>query len=223
MSGVIAEESWFDDEISPREFKDELESGDGNITVWLNSPGGDCFAAAQIYNMLSAYKGKVTVKVDAIAASAATVVAMAGDEVQMSPVAMFMIHNPAMMAAGDHNDMAKAIEVLQETKESIINAYASRTHLSRAKLSKLMEDETWMDARKAVELGFADKIIESATGDEDRSGGIKPAALYSERELSDRIINKVRMKYEPPGIIAPPQGRSVEELENRLCLIQKYL
>ena len=122
LYGTIASESWFDDDVTPQMFKDELFSGEGDVVIYLNSPGGDCFAAAQIYNMLAAYPGKVTVKVDAVAASAATVVAMAGDEVQMSPVAMMMIHNPAMMAAGDHKAMEKAIEALRETKESIINA-----------------------------------------------------------------------------------------------------
>ena len=155
---------------------------------------------------------------------------MAGDEVQMSPVAMLMIHNPAMMAAGDHNDMAKAIEVLRETKESIINAYAGRTHLSRAKLSKLMEDETWMDARKAVELGFADRIIEPGASGESLPGETLSASLYSERECSRRIIGRLTEKYKPPeDTVSPekkenaPTGRSVAELENRLRLIRQFI
>ena len=94
LNGTIAEESWFDDEVTPQLFKDELMSGSGNITVWINSPGGDCVAAAQIYNMLMDYKGDVTVKIDGIAASAASVIAMAGTKVLVSPVSMLMIHNP---------------------------------------------------------------------------------------------------------------------------------
>ena len=93
LSGTIAEDSWFDDDVTPQLFKDELNAGSGDITVWINSPGGDCVAAAQIYNMLSNYKGKVTVKIDGIAASAASVIAMAGDTVLVSPVSMLMIHN----------------------------------------------------------------------------------------------------------------------------------
>jgi len=85
LNGTIAEESWFDDEITPRLFKDELMSGDGDITVWINSPGGDCVAAAQIYNMLMDYPHDVTVKIDGIAASAASVIAMAGTKVLVSP------------------------------------------------------------------------------------------------------------------------------------------
>lgn len=139
LNGTIAEESWFDDDITPQLFKDELNSGTGDITVWINSPGGDCVAAAQIYNMLMDYKGNVTVKIDGIAASAASVIAMAGTEVLMSPVSTMMIHNPATVAMGDHNEMQKAIEMLNEVKESIINAYEIKTGLSRAKLSHLMD------------------------------------------------------------------------------------
>ena len=159
LRGTIASESWYDDDITPKMFKDELLSGSGDITVYINSPGGDCVAAAQIYNMLSEYPGKVTVKIDAIAASAASVIAMSGDTVLMSPASMMMIHNPATIAFGDHNEMQKAIDMLAEVKESIINAYQLKTGLSRAKLSKLMEAETWMSAHKAVELGFADDIF----------------------------------------------------------------
>ena len=159
LSGTIAEESWFDDDVTPQLFRDELNAGSGDITVWINSPGGDCVAAAQIYNMLMDYKGNVTVKIDGIAASAASVIAMAGTKVLMSPVSMMMIHNPATIAFGDHNEMQKAIEMLESVKDSIINAYEIKTSLSRAKLSRLMEAETWMDATKAVELGFADSIL----------------------------------------------------------------
>jgi ATP-dependent Clp protease protease subunit len=93
LDGAIAEETWFGDEVTPKQFKAELISGSGDITVWINSPGGCVFAASQIYNMLMDYKGKVTVKIDGIAASAASVIAMAGGEVLMSPVSMIMVHN----------------------------------------------------------------------------------------------------------------------------------
>ena len=134
-------------------------SGSGDITVWINSPGGDCVAAAQIYNMLMDYKGNVTVKIDSIAASASSVIAMAGNKVMMSPVSMLMIHNPMTIAMGDSAEMQKAIEMLSEVKESIMNAYEIKTGMSRAKISHLMDAETWMNANKAVELGFADGIL----------------------------------------------------------------
>ena len=145
LNGTIAEESWFDDDVTPQLFKAELMSGSGDITVWINSPGGDCVAAAQIYNMLMDYKGNVTVKIDGIAASAASVIAMAGTKVCVSPVSMMMIHNPATIAFGDTAEMQKAIAMLDEVKESIINAYEIKTGLSRAKLSHLMDAKPgWM-------------------------------------------------------------------------------
>lgn len=159
LHGTIADESWYDDDVTPQLFKDDLYADSGDVTVWLNSPGGDCVAAAQIYNMLKEYPGNVTIKIDGIAASAASLIAMAGDNILMSPVSMMMIHNPLTMAIGNADDMQKAAAMLDEVKESIINAYELKTGLSRAKLSHLMDDETWMNAVKAVELGFADGIL----------------------------------------------------------------
>jgi ATP-dependent Clp protease protease subunit len=160
LNGTIASESWFDDDVTPALFKSDLDSGKGPITVWINSPGGDVWAAAQIYNMLLSYSGKVTVKIDGLAASAASVIAMAGDEVLVSPVSMLMIHNPATAAMGDRDDLTQAISMLDSVKDSILNAYVKKTGLSKNKLSKLMDDETWMDANKAVELHFADRVME---------------------------------------------------------------
>ena len=159
LNGEISDETWYGDEVTPQLFKDELNADSGDITGWINSPGGDVFAAAQIYNMLRDYKGHVTVKIDGLAASAASVIAVAGDTVLVSPVAMMMIHNPATVAMGNTKDMEAAIAMLNEVKESILNAYVDKTGLSRNKLSKMMDDETWFNAKKAVELGFADKVL----------------------------------------------------------------
>ena len=250
LNGTIAEESWFDDDVTPQLFKDELNSGTGDITVWINSPGGDCVAAAQIYNMLSNYKGKVTVKIDGIAASAASVIAMAGDTVLVSPVSMLMIHNPATIAWGDHAEMQKAIDMLSEVKESIINAYVLKTGLSRPKLSHLMDAETWMDANKAVELGFADEIMarakaepekepeegEGDTDGEEEEKKFPPAPssmLFSRRAANNALLNKLAAKYggEKPkaDIQAQAQipaadtetGRSVDALMERLNLLKR--
>ncbi|MDT3766566.1 Clp protease ClpP [Gleimia hominis] len=159
ISGTIAEESWFDDDVTPRIFASELNAGSGPVTIWLNSPGGDVVAAAQIYNMLIDYPGTVTVNIDGIAASAASVIAMAATKVAMSPVSMLMIHNPATMAVGDKDELARAMSMLDSVKESILNAYQEKTGMSRAKLSKLMDAETWMDARAAIDMGFADELL----------------------------------------------------------------
>ena len=150
-------------------------SGTGDITLWINSPGGDCIAAAQIYNMLMDYKGNVTVKIDGIAASAASVIAMAGTKVIMSPVSMLMIHNPMTMAMGDTKEMEKAISMLSEIKESIINAYELKTGMSRAKIARLMDAETWMDAQKAVEYGFVDEVMFASAPTLTNGIGVLPA------------------------------------------------
>ena len=159
LDGPIDEDNFWGDEITPQAFRDELEAEEGDVTVWINSPGGSVFAAAEIYTMLKDYKGRITVKIDAIAASAASVVAMAGDTVLMSPVAMLMIHDPMTIAMGNASDMEKAIATLNQVKESIINAYVGKSGISRKKVAQLMSDETWMNAKKAVELGFADEIL----------------------------------------------------------------
>lgn len=196
LNGTIAEDSWFDDDVTPQMFKEELMDGSGNITVWINSPGGDCVAAAQIYNMLREYPGNVTVKIDGIAASAASVIAMAGDKVLMSPVSMMMIHNPMTIAFGDSAEMQKAIDMLAGVKDSIINAYEIKTGLSRVKLAHLMDSETWMDANKAIELGFADEIIQRNDAVDLEVPQV--SMLYSKtavvNSLKERIVEKCRIE-----------------------------
>ena len=196
-------------------------AGSGNITVWINSPGGDCVAAAQIYNMLMDYKGDVTVKIDGIAASAASVIAMAGTKVLISPVGMMMIHNPATIAWGDTAEMQKAIEMLASVKDSIINAYEIKTGLSRAKLSHLMDAETWMDAHKAVELGFADGILERAEMPEDMEVP-EVTMLYSKAAVVNSLMDKIAAKCVTRKKPAEPDtGRTVDELMERLNLLKR--
>lgn len=222
LEGPIDEESFWGDEITPQMFRDELNAGEGDVTVWINSPGGNVFAAAEIYTMLKDYKGSITVKIDAIAASAASVVAMAGDVVQMSPVAMLMIHDPSTVAMGNTKDMEKAIEVLNEVKESIINAYASKSGLSHARIANLMSNETWMNAKKAVELGFADEVLFEAkqkvseepeqTPDEEPGEGEekqsiqKDAAghLFSSRQMDLIVLNRLGVKPDTPAAQTEP-------------------
>ena len=216
LYGTIAEESWFDDDVTPQMFKDELMSGSGPVTIWVNSPGGDCIAASQIYSMLMDYKGDVTVKIDGIAASAASVIAMAGTKVLMAPTALMMIHNPATAAFGDHVDMQKAIEMLDEVKESIINAYELRTGLSHAQLSHMMDDTTWMNAKKAIELGFADDLLK----DEKLTAETESYAFSSkavERALINRISEKAKAQETKPA------GRRVADLKASLASIRNYL
>ena len=205
LYGTIASESWFDDDITPKMFKDELFADSGPVTIWVNSPGGDCIAASQIYSMLMDYPGNVTVKIDGIAASAASVIAMAGTEVLMAPTALMMIHNPATMAFGDHNDMKAAVKMLDEVKQSIINAYAIRTGLSDEELSRMMENETWMNAKKAIALGFADGMLE------DSKTAVTDVAAFSfaQRMSEDTLRKKLVAKYSKPKVNS---GREISAL-----------
>ena len=225
LNGTIAEESWFDDDVTPQLFKDELLSGSGDITVWINSPGGDCVAAAQIYNMLMDYKGNVTIKIDGIAASAASVIAMAGTKVIVSPVSMMMIHNPMTTAFGNATEMEKAIAMLDEVKESIINAYEIKTGMSRAKLSHLMDAETWMrNANMAVELGFADEIMQRSAEDEEMPQQAV-AASYSRAAVTNSLMEKLsaKCKIDANPVKTEPTGRSVDSLMEHLNTIKKYI
>ena len=233
FNGPISEDTWFGDEVTPALFRNELSKVKGDLTVWLNSPGGDVFAASQIYTMLRNHKGKVTVKINALAASAASVVAMAGDETLIAPTAMLMIHDPACYAAGNKADMEKAIELLEEVKESIINAYEEKCHISRAKIAKMMDEETWLNAKKAQSLGLVDGILfsggqqpkktepeepdEEEKPDEDTPEEDEPkednltAMSYSRAATMQSLMKKV---------CAEHKGTPVDQLMSRLNLLK---
>ena len=226
LNGPIDEQSWFGDEVTPALFRDDLNAGSGDITVWINSPGGDCNAAAQIYNMLRDYKGHVTVKIDGIAASAASVVAMAGDETLIAPTGMLMIHNPSTVAFGNKEAMQKAIELLDEVKESIINAYEEKSGLSRSKIARMMDEETWLNAKKAQSLGLVDGILfasgqpqpkpeeepEEDTSDEEEPKEDNLTAMsYSRAATMQSLMQKVSAEH---------KGTPVDQLMSRLNLLK---
>ena len=215
IEGQIADETWFGDEVTPQLFKNDLLAGTGDITLWINSPGGDVFAAAQIYNMLMDYQGDVHVIIDGLAASAASVIAMAGTTVSMSPVAMMMIHNPWTFAQGEAKDMAKVLEMLGEIKESIINAYELRTGLSRTKISHLMDSESWFNAKKAVELGFADKVLfeKEETPEQDHQNSY----TFSRVTAAHDLVVKLQASLQPPK---PQKTIPFNQLEKRLNLLK---
>lgn len=159
LEGEISSETWWGDEVTPEAFRDELRQMKGDLTVHINSPGGDVFAGVAIYNALKDYsKGKVVVKVDGLAASIASVVAMAGDEIIMSPGSMMMIHNPWSVGVGSSDELRKAADTLDQIKDSILPIYTERSGMSEDEVKDLMDAETWMTAEKAVELGFADTV-----------------------------------------------------------------
>ena len=211
LNGEISDETWFGDEVTPKLFKDDLDKCQGDISVWINSPGGDVFAAAQIYNMLMDYPHNVTIKIDGLAASAASVIAMAGTEVQMSPVAMMMIHNPMTVAIGDSAEMQRAIGMLDEVKESIMNAYEIKTGLTRAKISHLMDAESWFNAKKAVELGFADKILFSEEPEDMGDEKALEAVMFSRKAVTNSLLSKLMPEKNP--------GTPIDQLEKRLSLL----
>ena len=152
---------WFGEPAAaPNLFKNELKEFKGkDLTVWIDSYGGSVFAGASIYNALKEHDGKITVKIDGKAMSAASVIAMAGDEILMSPVAVMMIHNPLTGAYGDMRDLRKVADILDTVKDSIMNAYVLKTGKTREEISSMMDDETWMSANVAVKEGFANKVL----------------------------------------------------------------
>lgn len=224
FNGPISEDTWWGDEVTPALFRDELAKVSGNLTVWLNSPGGDVFAASQIYSMLKNHKGKVTVKIDGIAASAASVVAMAGEETLISPTGMLMCHNPMTCAMGNKADMEKAIALLDEVKESIINAYAEKSHLSRNKIARLMDEETWMNAEKALQLGFVDGILFSKknpfvpeekpekTDPDEKKKESTASMLYTPSKTLDSFLQKISA--------TASKGTPINQLDKRLELLK---
>jgi len=188
LEGVIAEESWFEDDVTPAMFKAELMNGVGPIMLHINSPGGDVIAASQIYTMLMDYPDDVRVQIDGIAASAASVIAMAGTKISMSPTSLMMIHNPFTVARGDSEEMRKAIQLLDEVKESIINAYEIKTGLSRIKLAHMMDAETWMNANKALQLGFCDEVLHQPIKVETMASSF----AFSRCAVNNSLLDKLR-------------------------------
>ena len=222
LEGVIAEESWFEDDVTPAAFKADLFADSGPITLHINSPGGDCIAASQIYTMLMDYPHDVKVQIDGIAASAASVIAMAGTKVSMSPTSLMMIHNPFTLALGDSEEMRKAIQLLEEVKESIINAYQIKTGLSRTQLSHMMDSETWMNAKKALELKFCDEVLFQP----EKTEAVENSFTFSRRAVTNCLLDKLTacIPKEPPDPV-PEEERNPEptnrvnasDLEKRLA------
>lgn len=230
LYGYISEYSWWEDDVTPKMFKDDLMryGKGGPITIKMNSYGGDVIAASVMHSIIREYPGKITVQIDGIAASAATVVAVAADAVRMRETAYFMIHDPAavfFMAALNIEELTQLTDMLKAVKEGIVNAYETRTGLSRARLGKLMSDETWMDARRAQDLGFVDEVMKADPKDdiplpENAAvvNGLRnfvnvPAALLAvrqEQEPVDNVMNEAESESEPaPAMQAAPAEQAV--------------
>jgi ATP-dependent Clp protease, protease subunit len=228
LYGYISEYSWWEDDVTPKKFRDDLNNfgGGGPITVRLNSYGGDVIAANLINTFIHDYPGRVTVQIDGVAASAATVVAVAGDLVKMQAGAYFMIHDPLVLfflAALNIEDLTRLAESLQSVKDGILNVYESKTGLSRPRLSKMMTDETWMDAQKALNLGFADEIIEA---------GKKPLfvpenaavvnALHHFKKVPENLMRSIQTAATSSApLLSDDEKRQAQSLRERINTILK--
>lgn len=155
--------SFWEEGITDQYIKERLDGMSGDVTVRINSGGGDVFHGFAIYNLLKQYAGKVIMKIDGLAASSASVIAMAGDEIHMGEASMLMIHNPWTIALGDADEMIKTSELLDKIKGSIVGVYAANTDIENGELSEMMDKETWMTAEEAIDLGFAVKPPETET------------------------------------------------------------
>lgn len=166
FSGYISEYSWFEDDITPKLFRQALEeTGQGGpVTVRINSSGGDVFAASAIRSMLVDYPGRVTARIDGLCASAATFVALGADHVRMQDTAFFMIHDPSAMVWGSIEEVKAGLEMLKTVKAGILSAYQDKTGLDAERLGRMMTAETWLTAQEAQELGFVDEVIGGPVG-----------------------------------------------------------
>lgn len=219
LYGEIADTTWFGDEVTPKQFWDELQAlGEiKELRVYINSPGGDVFAGQAIYSMLKRHPAQVHVYVDGLAASAASLVAMAGDTVIMPRNAMMMVHNPWTFVAGDSAFLRQVADELDKIRESMLAVYESRTGLERAKVIELLDAETWMTAEEAVELGFADEIEEAKQVAASVVGYGRVVVNGVEIDLS-RFRN-------PPKLVVTSEDKQPESAEddNRLKLLELEL
>lgn len=202
LYGYISEYSWWEDEITPAMFKEDLNraGAGGPVTVRINSGGGDVFAASVMRSILMDYPGRVTVRVDGLAASAATIVATAGDVIRMQDTAYWMIHDPIGLVWGNIEELKQMLETLKTVKNGILDAYQSRTGMSREKLSKMMTDETWFSASEAKEVGFIDEVMGGKAPKTVENVMARAAilnALRNYRNVPDRLLDELEQLRDP--------------------------
>lgn len=198
LDGPIASESWWGDEVTPQEFRNELKKINTNkLEVIINSVGGDVWAGVAIYDALKGLDAEVTVKVSGLAASIASVIAMAGDKITITPGSTMMVHRASTLAMGNADDLEKAIEMLQTVEDGIIDIYAERTGQTKEQIRNLLDAETWMSAEKAVELGFADEVVKPEVDDEEAPvsnifSGNFALSMSATKESVDNFVKKVQ-------------------------------
>ena len=213
LYGEISDYSWWGDEVTPKQFKEDLDAlGDiDTLNVYINSTGGDVFAGQTIYSILKRHKAKVNVYIDGLAASIASLIAMAGDKVIMPVNAMMMIHNPWTWAEGNANDFRKLADDLDKITQASINAYMSRVNITEDKLKELLDAETWLLPDEALEMGFATSIISETQSNK--------AAASARKALFDLFKNKNK----PAKIISFNSDLTVTNLEEIKDIVKQAL
>lgn len=229
FNGYIDDEIWYGDEVTPEQLRGQLYGEDDSLSddvhITLNSYGGSCNAAIRMHDLIWNYPGDVTIVISGTAASAATVVSMAADTLEMTPGSLFMIHDPIMMTYGNETQILSDIELLRACKESILNVYELRCMKPRDEIAQKMTDTTWMDAQAALQYGFIDRISNSET----RSGAVAHAARASitSRDDAERMVaayydrQRPKPKQTPsPTPDANSSGVSFARLTKRLELLK---
>lgn len=203
---------WFEVEAtSPKKVIDLINQAKNNedLEVEINSGGGSVFAGSEIYTTLKSYGGKVITKVIGLAASAASVIAMAGDKIEISPTGQIMIHNASGGFGGDYREMEKGAEILKNVNATISNAYRLKTGLSNAELLEMMNKETWLTPQQALEKKFVDEIM--FTND------IKLVASVNNGMLPQEVINKMKMELKNKEIPKEPK-ENIEAIKAKLLM-----
>jgi ATP-dependent Clp protease protease subunit len=197
LYGDISSSTWWGDEVTPKQFKTDLDKlGDiSNLNIYINSGGGDVFAGQAIHSMLSRHTAYKTVYIDGLAASIASVIAMAGDKVVMPKNAMMMIHKAWTIAAGNADDFRKVADDMEKIEEGIVATYRGKTNLEASEIMELMTAETWLTAEDAISKGFADEIEQEKQIAASIDGGF---LVVNDQKFSlDRYKNKPQIEENP--------------------------
>ncbi len=220
LYGVISSSSWWGDEVTPKQFKQEMDAlGEvSQINVYINSEGGDVFAGQAIHSMLKRHQAKVNVYVDGLAASIASVVAMAGDTIYMPRNAMMMVHNPWTIAMGNAEDFRKMADTLDTVRDSIIAAYEDKSGMKRDKIIELLDAETWLTAEEAVSYGLADEIEQEKEIAASLTGGL---LTVNDRQMDlSKFKNPPKLAFIPPPKQKPQPNREEQTDDGLLSLWQ---
>jgi ATP-dependent Clp protease, protease subunit len=226
LYGVLSEYSWFEDDITPKKFKEDLYAygKGGPVLLKINSPGGDVIAASVMRSIMTEYPGEITARVDGMAASAAVVVTMAAKTTQIMDTAYMMIHDPAvvvLLAVLDIETLGKLRDDLKAIKDGIVSTYATKTGLDEGKLSRMMADETWMSARQAVEYGFANSVIEGGQKSNASNVGFVNA-MKNYEHVPPALMQALIPVNVPPALLSS-EIEAVDDTEREAQSLREYV